>query len=680
MNVFNRTLLMAMPVLLSSCASQQAEKYQPQPSFLEGGQVRDSAGAVIPGQRGSAQSGPAKSGFSKLAPISYNKAIQEKTQDLLTRFSDSETVTLSSDALPLKDFLHYVMGEVLQTSYILGEATKSDKRPVTLNLQQAVSKRRLFALVEELLAGYGYLIRFNEGIFYINREENSQGQADIAYGYGQSLDSVPQVSSKIIQLVPFTFGFNSGITLVLQQIANVQARADSKQGVMMLTGKRQEIIKAIEFIQLFDAPKFRSRQVALYKATYTGVDNLTVKLPELLRNDGYDGALSMVPLPQQGMLVLFANDEAVLTRAGYWLEQMDQPLEGGSKQYFVFQPKFARAMDLNESLAPLIGGSTSGLSSRIGNTRNSSAASQDTTAGESTARRSSGSRSASNKDMTIVVDERSNSLIVHTTGEKYRTLLPLMKRLDVMPKQVMLEVVIAEVTLTDEFKQGVEFALNRGSYGLSTKGAFKSTEFGGLAYNVIGSDAELFINLFETNSLVNILSRPSILVRDGVTATISVGTDIPTVGGTITNGEGFTTTNTEYRKTGVDMEVTPTINSQGVVIMEISQENSSEADVGSTVSDSPAIFERKIKTEAVANSGQTVILGGLISEDISDQDTHVPFFSSLPFIGRLFEGKAEKSIKTELVIMVTPRILESPNEWADIKSAFEKNLSSINIH
>ena len=180
----------------------------------------------------------------------------------------------------------------------------------------------------------------------------------------------------------------------------------------------------------------------------------------------------------------------------------------------------------------------------------------------------------------------------------------------------------------------------------------------------------------------DILSRPSLVVRDGASATITVGTDIPIVGETTSdpiNGENQTT-KIEYRKTGVELAVTPTVNAQGIVIMEIKQKISNEVEAGSTVAVSPSVFERSIDTEVIAQSGQTIILGGLISDNRTKKDSRVPFFADLPIIGNLFKAKTDAGDKTELVVLVTPRVIESTNQWAEIKQLFDSSLGSLSFN
>jgi general secretion pathway protein D len=276
----------------------------------------------------------------------------------------------------------------------------------------------------------------------------------------------------------------------------------------------------------------------------------------------------------------------------------------------------------------------------------------------------------------MVIDERANALVFYTSGSKYRNLLPLMKKLDTMPKQVLLEIIIAEVSLQDEFKYGFEWALSRGEVTATTEGAFGVSEIGGLGLLVNGTEGPLTANFLNSNSLVNVLSNPSLMVRDGVSANINVGSDISVVGQTTQDpisGERQTTTS-EYRQTGVDITVTPTVNAQGIVVMEINQTISNSVPSTTGAGGNPDIFERSLTTELVARSGQTVMMAGLISENISIGGSGAPGLSELPIIGQLFRSKADSSDRTELIMLVTPRVLETLEEWDVVIDDFKSSL------
>ena len=145
-----------------------------------------------------------------------------------------------------------------------------------------------------------------------------------------------------------------------------------------------------------------------------------------------------------------------------------------------------------------------------------------------------------------------------------------------------------------------------------------------------------------SNSLVNVLSRPTLTVRDGVSASINVGSSISVVGSTTTdpiNGERQTTTS-EYRQTGVDVAVTPTVNAQGIISMEVDQKISNTVPSSSGASGNPDIFQRSVKTEVVARSGQTIILGGLISANYSEGESEAPGLGNVPLLGNFSSHRA----------------------------------------
>ena len=290
---------------------------------------------------------------------------------------------------------------------------------------------------------------------------------------------------------------------------------------------------------------------------------------------------------------------------------------------------------------------------------------------------SSGRREGLNTDkIKMVVDERANAMVFYTSGSEYQALLPLLSQLDTLPKQVSLDIMIAEVTLKDEFKFGVEWALSRGEVNVTTQGAFGATTIGGLGLVINGAEGPLAANFLNSNSLVKVLSNPTIVVRDGINANINVGSEISVVGQTTQdpiNGERQTTT-AEYRQTGINVDVTPTVNAEGIVVMEVSMSISNSVPSTSGASGNPDIFSRDITTEVVAESGNTILLGGLISESFSSGVAGVPGFSRIPLLGNLFKSDRDSTDRTELIMLVTPKVLDNAKRWDSVKEDFQRSL------
>jgi general secretion pathway protein D len=607
-------------------------------------------------------------------------------QVLSGMFSESEELQVTAENMSLRDFAHYVFGDLLNVNYILDErlASKSDEGPdrVTLSLESPISARSLFKIASKLFLQRNVEILYGDGAFYINDTGDSSGGKGLVIGVGRDRDDVPDTVRPILQVVPLEYGIKISITRTLNDLVDAKITPDYDRNVIFFEGSRSSILQALDLIDLLDTPATRSRYVGLIGLTYISPSEFTGDITVLLENEGILSAvgkpsqrnLVFVSLEQLGAVAVFAGNQTLLDRVRYWSKILDVPGQGGTDQYFLYHPKYARALDLGESLSALLGVANNSSS----RPQARAAASNVTTGNAPSASRVNGINSA---DLKMIVDERANALVFYTSGNRYQALLPLLKKLDTMPKQVMLDVTIAEVSLQDEFKYGVEWALERSEVNLTTAGAFGVSSIGGLGLIIDGAEGPLTANFFNSSSLVNVLSNPSQVVRDGATTNFNVGSSISVVGQTTQdpiNGERQTTT-TEYRKTGVDVTVTPTVNAKGIVVMEIEMSISNTVPDSSGSGGNPDIFERMLKTEVVAKSGQTVMLAGLISENKSVGGTGAPGLESLPLLGNLFKSNSNNRGRTELVMLITPRVVESVGEWNDLLSNFRQGLRYIEL-
>ncbi|WP_337841046.1 secretin N-terminal domain-containing protein [Rheinheimera sp.] len=659
--------------VLTGCATVPApQKFELQDSYLR------STGADVVVERPVIESDTATRAQQGLLRVPVLRGpVVGFTSDvtIADQFSSGSSLQIAADNMPLPDFLHHVFGDLLKANYILGEGLSNDSGTISLNVQEALSQRKLYNLTEQLLLQRGIVVKRQNDVLYIQKQPKD-GPDVTSVGYGRTPDSVPS-SINVQQIVPLRYVFNGNIVKTLKEVANVKTTVDMDQGVVFISGDREQVIRALELMQLLDAPGSRSRHVGFLKLAYIPPKEFIESLTQILINEGImrgpnvaDNRVSFVPVAQLGAVAVFASEQDFLNRIEFWAGQLDKPSKGTEKQYFIYAPRYARASDLGQSVSVLITGQSGAVQSRA-----QSSTEQRTAEVEN--RNAQTTTGASGDNVKMVVDERSNTLIFYTSGSDYQALLPLIERLDVMPKQVMLELTIAEVTLTDEFKYGVDAAFNSGRFSGST--SFGAADIGGAVLGWASGSKTINAQAFETNSLVNVLSKPTILVRDGVAATINVGTDIPIVGKTTTDPTNGTTRSVDYRKTGIDVSVTPTINAQGVVIMSIDQSNSNQVAGGATLEGNPQIFERSLKTEVVAESGQTIVLGGLISEDKSNNDDGVPFLHRLPLVGALFGTKTRTTNKTELVILVTPRVIHQADEWTELKEQLNESMQFIRL-
>jgi general secretion pathway protein D len=614
--------------------------------------------------------------IENLQPIARSEIKLRKAQLLSAEFSDEASLSISVNEMPIHDFLHYALGDLLKVNYIIDKSVEAKKENITLNIKEKISAKRLMKLVSELLSDQEVSINYNDGLYFIAKQQKNKKGKNIVTAVGRELTDVPFTSQEILQIIPLKYGVKISIEKALRQLVGVQISTDADLSALFLQGQREDILRSLEFIHLLDAPANRGKNIGLIALTYIESEEFTQQITKLLDNEGIpiatDNAGSknivMVPIAQVGAIAVFAADKDLLNRVRYWAKVIDKPLQSVSKQYFMYHPQYARASDLGESLSALLGGATAA---------NRTTAQSSTGAAPSASRRSG----VSTEEMTLVVDERANAIIFYTSGNEYQALLPLIQKLDVLPRQVMLDITIAEVNLTDEFKHGVEWALSSGDVNMGTKQAFGVAGIGGFSLTLNGIDGELTANFLQTNNLVKVLSNPSLLVRDGVAANINVGSDISVVGQTTVDpiSGDRQTTSSEYRKTGVDISVTPSINAQGIVIMTISQKISNTVPDSSGFGGNPDIFERGLNTEVVAQSGQTIILGGLISENINQSDKETPWMADIPVLGQLFKSAGDSKNRTELIMLITPKVIDRTDQWDDLTDAFKQRLEYLSF-
>lgn len=622
-----------------------------------------------------------------LTPAARLSKKNNTMSDLSLLFDQEGAIEIVAEEMSLRDFVHYTFGEVLEVNYVLdpsfASSGGSSAESITLSIVEPLTKREVFSLVRDLFLERKIKVRSVGDTFFIHASSGSGTDDEVVLAFGRDASDVPNTSQPILQIAPLRFGIKLSIQSSIVQLSNTVATPSLDQNALLIRGKRSNVLRALELLDMLDIPAARGRHIGMLNLDFITPEDFTKEVNRLLDTEGLLSTVGsddqrnvvMIPLEKLGAVAVFASTRYLLDRVGYWATLVDVAGNGNDQQYFFYQPKYARAIDLFSSVTALINGRSGEIQiSSPAGTRSS----EEGTGSAPTSTRTNGIQT---DKMNVVVDERSNALVFYTTGSEYRALFPLLMRLDTLPKQVALEITIAEVSLQDQFKHGFEWALSRGEVSLTTQGAFGASEIGGMGLIVDGSEGPLAANFLRSNSLVNVLSRPTLTVRDGVSASINVGSDISVVGSTTTdpiNGERQTTTS-EYRKTGVDIAVTPTVNAQGIIVMVVEQKISNSVPNSTGASGNPDIFERSLSTEVVARSGQTVVLGGLISSNYSQGESSAPGLGSIPLLGNLFKAANDSQDRTELVMLITPRLIEDLDEWQVMRNDFQEGLKHLNF-
>jgi general secretion pathway protein D len=362
-----------------------------------------------------------------------------------------------------------------------------------------------------------------------------------------------------------------------------------------------------------------------------------------------------------------------------------------------------------------IGGSSgSGLSSGTGSSQQSTSVMGSGLSGGSMSSASGGAMGMGGNSMgmsnvRIIADEGNNALIIIASSEEYARIQKVIKQLDVLPMQVIIDATIVEVTLNNDLQYGIQWYLKHnnggtnvaqggatngltlpdttaGGSGVNLTDVAKAVGAGGFGYAFASGSGDInaVLKAGAANNNINVISSPSLMVLNNQEATIKVGDSVPIRSSVASNLSGNSnngivqTSSIQMIDTGVILSVKPRVNAGGLVMLDVSQSvNHASETKTSTNIDSPTIQKREIQTAVVVQSGETLVLGGLIKEDNNYSRSGVPFLHELPLIGPLFGSTTRNKDKSELVVLITPRVINSRQDAATVTDEFRRKLSSI---
>lgn len=440
------------------------------------------------------------------------------------------------------------------------------------------------------------------------------------------------------------------------------------------------------------------------------------------------GALRIMPIERLNSILVVTPRAAYLDEARRWIERLDQPSDNGAEpQLFIYQVKNVNARHLASVLSGIFGGQSGagtvansgvspGLTSATGSSLAQSGATNafSNTASGGLGLRSggllSGAGSTQNQGarnsaqaspaqstvsanlggVRVIADELNNSVLVWGSRAEYAKIEATLKRLDLPLTQVLIEASIIEVTLNDVLEYGLEWAfkdsrsttdytgigtLNAGSSSLNPLTALGN----GFSYalkNPAGNVTAL-LRALSTKTTVKVIASPSLMVLDNHAASIAVGTQTPIQSGTTSNLEGtVTTTNIQYKDTGVNLMVTPSVNSGNIVTMQVDQ---SVTDVGAKdeVTNQRAFLQRQLSSKVAVRSGESIVMGGLIQERGTTSKSGVPILHTLPVVGNLFGSTAKDGARTELIVVITPRVVRSDIDIREVSDDLRDRMKGL---
>lgn len=422
------------------------------------------------------------------------------------------------------------------------------------------------------------------------------------------------------------------------------------------------------------------------------------------------GAIRVLPVERLNSVIVVAPRAAYLDEARSWIEKLDQPglADRTESQLFVYPVQNGNATHLANVLNGLFGNLASaapvaadnGTAPGLRAATASSGALNGGAAGTTTAGTankidpSAGTRANTGGSPTIttvalpsglriIADSLNNAVLVYGSQQEYRKIESTLRRLDTPAAQVLIEASIMEVTLTDELQYGLQwnFSDQQGSstgLGQLLDGSGLGALTKGFTYTLSNSagGVRAVLKALADKSLVRVISSPSLMVLDNHTASISVGNQQPIRSSqTVTDG-GTVTSSIQYKDTGVSLSVTPQVNAGNMVTMQLNQ---AVTDVGSvdSATGQRAFLQRQVGSKVAVRSGESLVLGGLIRDNDTNGKSGVPGLKDIPLFGALFGTHTNTSNRTELLVVITPRILRSDDELRAVSTELRERMHKV---
>ncbi len=666
------------------------------------------------------------------APSLQEKAVVESAPLKLS--GDGKSISL--EQVPIPAFIETVFGQTLGLNYQVDPQVAARTETITLRTSGLKTASELFDITKDVLKTYGIRVSTKDNLTRVLSDQSLTSEVPQVL-LGRTLPDVPGTMRPVFQAVQP----NSVPAIDMQNWLNaafgkrVQITSFPLHNVLMLAGLPEDVRAVLDAMRILDQPRLAGRQSMRIDPVFWSADRLAKKLVELLKAEGYNvslvpdsgSAIVLIPIESLNSFVVFAADPTVMSHISEWVRELDQPSKADPlKKTFVFPVTNTSVENLEEVLSGVIGETTgSGARSSTGSNSttqvpslaqsglNSSLPGQSSlgtsgaSSSQSSAAASPGVKTISGQSgPRIVVDSVQNVIIVLGTAAEYAELLPLLQSLDKAPREALIEVTVAEITLKNNEQFGVEWALSfagiagangggtlstlgglgvyTGSGSTPTTGSSSSTTTGTGAnlqiLNKAGSVAAV-INAFASDNRVNILLTPRLLTRSGTEAQIKVGNEVPII--TSQSNSPLTTGGTtsilnqvSYRTTGTVLKIKPTVHAGDRVDLDVSQEVSDAQTNNVSSVSSPLIFSRSVSTKLSLRDGATALIGGLIQENRSNTNTEIPWLGDVPVLGLLFKNQSTAKTRTELLIFITPYIIHSGDDMNKITQQVQKGMEA----
>lgn len=581
--------------------------------------------------------------------------------------ASGDSVSLNFQGAELRDVVQAILGDTLGQTYTIDPKVSGT---VTLSSARPVPRDDLVSILESLLEMNGAnLVRRGSAFQIVEAGSSVAGQVSMKgrpTGFGITVVPLRYVSAQALSRLVDGFGARPG-----------SLRIDTTRNAILIAGSGPDREAALETVTAFDVDWMKDQSVAVLPLQHARPEAVIPELERIFASKG-DNLIQFMSMPRLRAVLAVSQNRTLTERAQTWVRRLDRENPDLGQSVHVYRVKYRDATKIAELLQRLFAANEEAEGEE--QAAPAEAATQDAAATDEDVVDIDPARFGAPLEpelgaepVRIRSDPSNNSVVIYADLEMRKRVLAALTRIDVPQLQVAISVTMAEVRLTDELRFGVQYFVKSKSVGLGNDngsfGLFKvladnvAREVPGFNF-VLGSESspDVIISALDKITDVQILSSPSLVVVENEVARFQVGDQIPIITRTVVPVEtpdAPVSNQVEYRDTGIIMNVRPRIAENGVVAMKIDQEISNATNGDSLT---PVISNRSISSSVSVLDGQTVLLGGLISETQERGKDGIPFLSRLKHVGSLFGSKNRSNARTELLIMIRPMVIRDSRD------------------
>ena len=612
--------------------------------------------------------------------------------------AEGPDVTLNFDNTDIREVVKIILGEVLDVSYVIDPSVQGS---ASLTTARPISRDLLLPTLETLLRMSNAALVQKGGRYEVVPVNNAV-QGRVTPQLGGSSRALPEGYS--VQVVPLDYVGAEEMRNILEPLAPEGSivRVDTLRNLIVLAGTSPEMTNMLETIETFDVDWMAGLSVGFFTLEYAKAQDVLTQLEALLADESVNAAKGLfrfIPVESANALLVVSPQPAYLTKIEDWIERLDLADASGTaaQRLYVYRVRHGNAENLADVLTSLFSEGGGGSRRSVGGV--APGASQASIGGDGEGGGDGGGRSTASggastssitlsSEVSIVADNTNNSLLVRSSPRDYRKILDALKQLDIVPLQVLVEATIVEIRLTGDLEYGVQWRFKGPAIdGFQSRQSltrgdseFPAQTFPGFNWSIVlqPDTIKTTLNALARDNLVNVLSSPTVMVMDNQEARIQVGDEVPVA---TTQQQGTQSgdrilNQIEYRNTGVILTVQPRVTPGGQVQLEIEQEVSTVAEETGPLN-SPTFRTRNITSNVAVRSGQAVVLGGLIQDQSSEGKSGVPGLYRLPIIGPLFGATNRSAERTELVVVLTPRVIASDSDIDAVTRDFRRKVKNL---